>query len=214
VLYGGVGLDPLAEVLLTAVETAGHRLVLTEHAEIGQIAGRADEIAAADEPLVETVRRLQAAGHGVLAVSARDGTSLMVADVGVAVSQPERPPAWGADLVTEPGLAEVWRLVQATTRARALSQQAVGGALIGNVLGGLLASVGRPGWGQRMATTPGKSATAVTMAMGMCSAVRLDAQPVPPPVGRRGQQSPVAEPGGDAAQLSTASEAAAPRRPE
>jgi cation-transporting ATPase I len=212
VLCGAVGLDPLAEALLSAVETAGHRLVLTEHAGIGQIAGRADEIAAADEPLVETVRRLQAAGHGVLAVSARDGTALMVADVGVAVSQLQRPP-WGADLVTEPGLDEVWRLVKATTRARALSQQAMAVALIGNVFGGLLASVGRPSSRQRMATTPGKSATAVTMAMGMWSAVRLDTEPVPPPSARRrGQESPVGEPAGDAAQLSIASKAAAPRR--
>jgi cation-transporting P-type ATPase I len=214
VLCGAAGLDPLAEALLTAVETAGHRLVLTEHAGTGRIAGRCDEIAAADEPLVETVRRLQAAGHGVLAVSARDGTGLMVADVGVAVSRLECPPAWGADLVTEPGLDEVWRLVQATTRARALSQQAVRAALIGNVLGGLLASVGRPGSGQRMATTPGKSATAVTMAMGTWSALRLDTQPVPRPVRRRGQEPPVAGPGGDAARLSTSSDAAASRPPD
>lgn len=189
VLYGTVGPDPLAEALLTAVEGAGHRLVLTEKAT-GEIAGRADEIAAADEPLVETVRRLQAAGHGVLAVSGRDPAALIAADVGVAVSHPDRPPAWGADLITEPGLDQVWRVVKATGRARAFSRHTVATALTGNILGGLLASFGRPGSGQPKATTPGKTATAVTMAMGIWSAVHADLEPAPPAARTADEQSP------------------------
>jgi cation-transporting ATPase I len=172
-------LDPLAEALLTAVGTAGHRLVLTEHVGVKQLAGMADEIASAGEPFAETVRRLQAIGHGVLAVSAVDGTGLMAADIGVAVSDPQRPTVWGADLMTEPGLGDVWRLINATTRARALSERAVRTALTGNVLGGLLAALGDPRWGQRRATTPGKGATAITMAMGIWSALRLGTEPLP-----------------------------------
>ena len=48
----------------------------------------------------DTVRRLQADGHGVLVVSAADGPALLAADVAVAPVLAGRAPAWGADLVT------------------------------------------------------------------------------------------------------------------
>lgn len=174
-------LDPHAEALLKAVNSAGHRLVLTEHAGTREIASLVNEVAGEAEPLAETVRRLQSEGHGVLAVSAADSPGLLAADIGVAVTRSDRPPAWGADLLTPPGLGDVWRLVTATTSARALSQRVVNTARTGNVLGGLLAAVGNPRSGQRKATTPGKTATALTMALGTWTALRLDAAPPPPP---------------------------------
>ena len=174
-------LDPHAEALLKAVNSAGHRLVLTEHAGIREMASLVNEVAGEAEPLAETVRRLQSEGHGVLAVSAVDSPGLLAADIGVAVTRGGRPPAWGADLVTRPGLGDVWRLVTATTSARVLSQRVVRTAITGNVLGGLLAAVGSPRSGQRQATTPGKTATVLTMGLGTWTALRLDAAPPPPP---------------------------------
>ncbi|SFL14363.1 cation-translocating P-type ATPase [Geodermatophilus ruber] len=176
-------LDPHAEALLTAAADAGHRLVLTAHAGIGELAGAADEVAPPEEPLVGTVRRLQAAGSGVLLVSAQDGAGLLAADVAVAPLRAGCAPAWAADLVTRPGLADACRLVAGTADARAVSRRSVATALTGNVLGSLLAAVGSPRAGQRRATTPGKTATAVTMLAGAAAAVRVDARPIPPPAG-------------------------------
>src|SRR3712207_7280597 len=45
-----------------------------------EIAAAADEVAPPDEELVDTVRRLQDDGHGVLLVSAADGPALLAAD--------------------------------------------------------------------------------------------------------------------------------------
>jgi len=174
-------LDPLAEPLLDAARTAGHRVVLTDHVGVRDLVALADEVAPPGETLAESVRRLQADGHGVLAVSARDGPGLLAADVGVAPTRPDRPPAWGADLVTGAGLGESCRIVAATATARALSRRVVNTGLTGNALGALLAAVGSPRYGQRSATTPGKTATAVTMVIGTWTALRLDAQPLPPP---------------------------------
>ncbi|MHA6794355.1 HAD-IC family P-type ATPase [Pseudonocardia bannensis] len=174
-------LDPHAEALLKAGAGAGHRLVLTEHVGAREIAGLVDEVAPAGEPLLDTVRRLQANGRGVLAVSAVDSPALLAADVAVAPVRPGCPPAWGADLVTGPGLVDACRIVTATDRARAVSRHAVDTALTGNVLGGLLAAVGDPRRGQKKATTPGKTATALTMAVGTWAALRLDVQPPPAP---------------------------------
>jgi cation-transporting ATPase I len=190
-------LDPHAEALLRAVGAAGHRLVLTAHAGIADVAGLADEVADPGEPLLATVRRVQAQGHGVLLVASGEGSldlpgrggagagaadagpALIAADVSVAPTVPGRAPAWGADLVTGPGLADACRLVAATAAARTVSRQCVDTALTGNVLGGLLAAVGDARRGQRRSTSPGKSATAWNMAWGAVSALRLDARPAP-----------------------------------
>jgi cation-transporting ATPase I len=174
-------LDPHAEALLVAVGEAGHHLVLTDHVGTREIAGVADEVAAAGEPLLDTVRRLQAGGAGVLAVSAADGRALMAADVAVAPVRVGSAPAWGADLVTGRGLVDAFRIVAATAPARAVSRQSVSTALTGNVLGSLLAAVGDPRRGQRKATTPGKTATALTMAVGTWTALRTGARPPPAP---------------------------------
>ncbi len=172
-------LDPHAEALLKAVTEAGHRLVLTEHAGTHELAGLTDEVTDASEPLVDTVRRLQADGHGVLVVSTADGPALMAADVAVAPIRPGCPPAWGADLVTGTGLVDACRIVAATEGARSVSERSVSSALAGNVLGSLLAAVGSSRRGQKEATTPGKAATAVTMALGAWEAFRLNGRPPP-----------------------------------
>ncbi|TQN42729.1 cation-transporting ATPase I [Blastococcus colisei] len=174
-------LDPYAEALVTAVVDAGHRLVLTAHVGTREITGAADEVPPVDEALVDTVRRLQTEEHGVLVVSAADGPALLAADVGVAPVWEGRSPAWGADLVTPAGLVDACRIVAATVVARAVSRRSVTTALTGNVLGALLAAVGSARYGQRKATTPGKTATAFTMLDGAWAAVRLARRPEPPP---------------------------------
>src|SRR4051794_37929147 len=174
-------LDPHAEALLTAATEAGHRLVLTPHVGTREIAAVADEVVAQDEALADTVRRLQSEDHGVLVVSMADGPALLAADVAVAPVREGHAPAWGADLVTPPGLTDACRLVAATVVARAVSRRSVSTAMTGNVLGALLAAVGSAGYGQRKATAPGKTATTVAMLDGAWSAVRLARRPEPPP---------------------------------
>ncbi|SNS17235.1 cation-transporting ATPase I [Geodermatophilus pulveris] len=174
-------LDPHAEALLAAAAATGARLVLTAHAGTREVAAAADEVAPADETLVETVRRLQRDGCGVLLVSDTDGPGLQAADVSVTPVRPGRAPAWGADLVTRPGLADACRVVAATAVARTVSRRSVQAALTGNVLGALLAAVGSEGYGQQRATSPGKTATIVAMVGGTWAAVRAAGRPVPPP---------------------------------
>ncbi|MGY1709168.1 HAD-IC family P-type ATPase [Geodermatophilus sp. SYSU D00758] len=173
------GLDPHAEALLTTAADVGARLVLTRHAGAADLAGLADEVT--DDPLVETVRRLQTEGRGVLLVSATDGPALIAADVAVAPVIEGRAPAWGADLVTAPGLADACRIVAATADAKAASRRSVATALTGNVLGGLLAAVGSPTYGQERATTPSKWATLTTMVTGTWAGARAGRRPAPPP---------------------------------
>ncbi|WP_232807244.1 cation-translocating P-type ATPase [Geodermatophilus chilensis] len=174
-------LDPHAEALLAAAAAAGTRLVLTAHAGTREVAAAADEVAPADEPLVATVRRLQDDGRGVLLVSDTDGPALLAADVSVAPVRPGCSPAWGADLVTRPGLTDVCRVVAATAAARTVSRRSVQAALTGNVLGALLAAVGSERYGQQKATSPGKTATTVAMVGGTWAAARAAGRPVPAP---------------------------------
>ncbi|SDD49897.1 cation-transporting ATPase I [Geodermatophilus telluris] len=174
-------LDPHAEALLCAAVSAGHLLVLTAHAGARELTGMAGQVVADGEPLADVVRRLQGEGHGVLLVSALDPAALLAADVAVAPVSPGRTPAWGADLLTGPDLAAVCRVVAATADARAVSRRSVQSALTGNVLGTLLAAVGSPLYGQRKATTPGKTASVATILDGTWTAVRAARRPDPPP---------------------------------
>jgi cation-transporting ATPase I len=175
------GLDPHAEALLTTAVEADCTLVLTPHVSTGELAGAAEEVPSADEELLVTVRRLQSDGAAVLLVSATDGPALLAADVAVAPVLEGRSPAWGADLVTAPRLADACRIVAATADAKRISSQSVRTAVTGNVLGGLLAAVGSSRVGQRRATTPGKYATLSTMTAGAVTAVRVARRPVPAP---------------------------------
>jgi cation-transporting ATPase I len=170
---------PLVDAVVAAARSAAHRLVLTDHPGVRGTACAADEVADPVEPLIETVHRLQADGSGVLVVSATDDAGLLAADVGVAPTRLDRPPAWGADLITEPGLGEVWRLLVAVPRARSVSRLVVGTSLGGNLIGALLATFGSPDAGQPAATTPTKAAGAVSMAIGAWSALSVDARPLP-----------------------------------
>ena len=174
-------LDPHAESLLTAVTDAGLRLVLTADVGTREIAPAADEVPESEESLLDTVRRLQSEGHGVLLVSAVDGPALLASDVGVAPVRSGRAPAWGADLVTGAALVDACRIVAAARAARTVSRRSVHTALTGNVLGGLLAAVGSARYGQRKAMAPGKTATAWTIVDGSVSAVRAAGRPLPPP---------------------------------
>ncbi|MCZ2859963.1 cation-translocating P-type ATPase [Blastococcus sp. VKM Ac-2987] len=174
-------LDPHAEALLSTATDAGLRLVLTRHVGAREIAGLADDVVPADAPLVDTVRQLQEDGRGVLLVSAVAGPALLAADIAVTPVLDGRAPAWGADLVTSPGLADACRIVAAVPVAKAVSRRSAGTALTGNVLGGLLAAVGSARSGQRRATTPGKWATVTTMTTATLAAVRVAGRPVPAP---------------------------------
>ncbi|NEK56385.1 cation-translocating P-type ATPase [Geodermatophilus sabuli] len=174
-------LDPYAEALLDAAAGAGHRLVLTPHVGTREVAGSADEVTPPDEPLAATVRRLQGDGRSVLVVTATDGPALLAADVAVAPVLAGHAPAWGADLVTGPGLADACRVVEASLPAQAVSRRSVTSALTGNVLGGLLAAVGSARYGQRKATAPGKTASSWALADGAWTAVRVARRPEPFP---------------------------------
>ncbi|MGR7027011.1 HAD-IC family P-type ATPase [Geodermatophilus sp. URMC 62] len=174
-------LDPHAEALLGAATAAGHLLVLTAHAGTREVAGMAGQVAPAGERTADVVRRLQADGRGVLLVSAADPAGLLAADVGVAPVGTGATPAWGADLLTGSGLATVCRVVAATADARAVSRRSVQTGLTGNVLGTLLAAVGSPLYGQRKATTPGKTATVAAILDGTWTALRVARRPDPAP---------------------------------
>ncbi|MDK3258522.1 cation-translocating P-type ATPase [Blastococcus capsensis] len=174
-------LDPHAEALLSTAADAGLELVLTRHVGAREIAGLTDDIVPADVPLVDTVRQLQEDGRGVLLVSAVNGPALLAADIAVTPVLDGRAPAWGADLVTSPGLADACRIVAAVPDAKAVSRRSAATALTGNVLGGLLAAVGSARYGQRKATTPGKGATVSTMAAATWTAARSASRPVPAP---------------------------------
>ena len=178
----GLELDPLADALLRAARDAADLVMLTEHDSVTELAATADEIVSAAVPLADEVRRLQAQGHGVLAVSASADEALEAADVGVGVLAGDRGVPWSADLICGPGLAEAWRVLRAVPTARQASHRAARLALGGSALGGLLVAVGTGSGRSRGGLTPVHSAALVALLSGAASARAATRQPDPEPL--------------------------------
>ena len=162
----GLELDPLADAVLDAARDAADLVLLTEHDSVTELAAAADEIVTAAGPLAEQVRRLQAQGHGVLAVSASDDEALDAADVGVGVLPGAHGVCWSADLICGPGLGEVWRVLRAVPPARQVSHRAARLAFGGSALGGLLVAVGTGSMPGRGGLAPVHSAALVALFPG------------------------------------------------
>lgn len=174
----GCVLDPLADALLSAAHAAVDRVVLTQHASIGELIQWADEVLPADGYLHNHVRRLQAEGHGVLVVSTVHDAALGAADVGVAVLRRSDGAVtgavgWSADLICGPGLEEAWRILNAVPCARAVSERSSRLAWGGSALGALLATTGNRRRGRGPQLSPVHSAALIAVTGGAYSGLRI-----------------------------------------
>ena len=174
----GCALDPLADAILAAAHAAVDRVVLTQHASVGELTQWADEVLPSDGYLHNHVRRLQGEGHGVLLISTAHDAALGAADVGVAVvrqadGEVTGAVGWSADLICGPGLAEVWRILNAVPIARAVSERSSRLAWGGSALGALLATTGNRRRGRGPQVSPVHSAAMIAVVGGAYSGLRI-----------------------------------------
>ena len=94
----GTELHPLADAVLTSVQSSGLRLVLTADAAAGELVGRADEVVDRQTPVAAHVRRLQVEGRVVVVVSAAED-GLAEADVGFGIVPGTGRVPWAADVL-------------------------------------------------------------------------------------------------------------------
>ncbi|MEV6832011.1 cation-translocating P-type ATPase [Amycolatopsis sp. NPDC051102] len=193
-LHGEAGLDPHAEAVLDAARRAEARVVITGTAardRLGEFAALADDVT--DEPFAGVVTRLQDEGRVVLTVGrppARctpgcdEVAGLFAGDLCVALADRNAPVLWGADLVVQPGLPGVWRVLRAAAAARANSKRATRVATAGGLIGGLLlmSRRGRPLVPVLPRLDPVLLGGLTGLAMGTFAAVRVAA--ARPPAGR------------------------------
>ena len=176
----GCALDPLADAVLAAAHAAVDRVVLTQHASVGELMQWADEVLPSDGYLHNHVRRLQCEGHGVLLISNAHDAALGAADVGVAVlrhanGEVTGAVGWSADLICGPGLEQAWRILNAVPIARAVSERSSRLAWGGSALGALLATTGnrRRGRGRGPQVSPVHSAAMIAVVGGAYSGLRI-----------------------------------------
>jgi cation-transporting ATPase I len=149
------GADPWTEDVLDAARRAGLRVVMVEDPALADFTGLADQVVSARRPLRDVVDELRPEG-GVIAVvrplpgddeTVTDG--LLGADVAIALADGDCPVAWGADVLAPQGLADVWRLLRAVPKARAIGRRSQTLARSGAALSGLLVAVGEARKGQQ-----------------------------------------------------------------
>jgi len=132
--------DPYAEPLIAAARAAEVRLVSVDQADSGQLRGTFDELVTVgddvDLGLSAAVRRLQSEGKVVALVGRDLRHAFAAADLALAVTVSDVPPAWTADVLL-PDLMVACRVVDAIPAARSAAQRGVELAAGGTALGAL-----------------------------------------------------------------------------
>ena len=179
----GLELDPLADAVLGAAREAAPQVLLTKHDSATDLVPAADSVLPGTVPLAEHVRRLQAGGHVVLALSAGDNEALDAADVGACVVSGLHGVSWSADLICGPGLGEVWRLLRAAAMARQVSERSARISVGASAVGALLLTAG-PGIRARAGLTAVNSAALIALLSGAVSARSVARRRYPAPMPR------------------------------
>ncbi|ORX06176.1 HAD family hydrolase [Mycolicibacillus trivialis] len=190
----GWEVDPFAVPLLQTAHRSGARVVLRHVAGTQDLTGSVAASHPPGTPLLKLVRELRADRGPVLLITAlhRDFAStdtlaaLAIADVGVALDDPQAATPWSADIITGTDLAAAVRILSALPVARYASEAAVRLAQGGSTLAGLLLmagdSRGTPGpLAVRRWLDPVNAAGATALLVGSLSARKVLRQPDPTP---------------------------------
>jgi cation-transporting ATPase I len=171
-------LDPLAEALVGAARRGGLDVAVAGGgARLAEQLGSGRSLPGGRR-MANTVRALQLEGHAVLLVSGI-AEGLRAADCGVGITCQAVP--WGADLLTNNGMADAHFVVEAVSVARAVSTRSAILALTGSGIGGVWSLVGPAGSAGRRAALPVNVAALAAQAQAMASAEVLRRRPAPVP---------------------------------
>ena len=172
-------LDPLAMALIAAARRAGQVIVAGRGSGVGGHV-HADQVVPGGTRLAGSVRELQASGHAVALISARQHEALAAADAGIGIPAGPRPP-WGAHLITGPGLADACRILRAIPPAGAVSRRSATLAAYGSGAGAVLALAGPRAGSAARSLVAVNGAALASLGSGAWSARTLAHQPPPAP---------------------------------
>ncbi|MDQ4105136.1 MAG: cation-transporting ATPase, partial [Actinomycetota bacterium] len=174
-------LNPFAEAVVAAAGSTA--LVLLAGATSLDCRLGTDGAVAGGPQLSESVRALQASGHVVAVISARDGSALAAADVGIGIAAGSGQLPWGAHAMF-PGLAEACVLLRAVAAARQNSRTSAALSVAGSSVGALLGVFGPAMGSGARAAFPVHLATLFAMAAGIWAGAGPAQQPPPVAVER------------------------------
>ncbi len=189
----GWEVDPFAIPLLQTAHRTGARVVLRHVAGTEDLTASVAMSHPPGTPLLTLVRDLRTDRGPVLLITAlhRDFAStdtlaaLAIADVGVALDDPQAATPWTADIITGTDLATAVRILSALPVARAATESSVRLAKGGSTLAGLLLVTGDPRTLSPFAVqrwlNPVNAAAAAALMQGSFAATRVLRLPDPTP---------------------------------
>ncbi|GAA4532884.1 cation-translocating P-type ATPase [Mycobacterium paraffinicum] len=189
----GWEVDPFAIPLLQIAHRTGARVVLRHVAGTEDLTASVAVSHPPGTPLLQLVRDLRTDRGPVLLITAlhRDFAStdtlaaLAIADVGVALDDPQAATPWTADIITGTDLAAAVRILSALPVAREATESAVRLAKGGSTLAGLLLVTGDPRTLSPFAVqrwlNPVNAAAAAALLQGTFAASRVLRLPDPTP---------------------------------
>jgi cation-transporting ATPase I len=189
----GWEVDPFAIPLLQIAHRTGARVVLRHVAGTEDLTASVAVSHPPGTPLLTLVRDLRTDRGPVLLITAlhRDFAStdtlaaLAIADVGVALDDPQAATPWTADIITGTDLAAAVRILSALPVAREATESSVRLAKGGSTLAGLLLVTGDPSTLSPFAVqrwlNPVNAAAAAALMQGSFAATRVLRLPDPTP---------------------------------
>jgi cation-transporting ATPase I len=130
------------EELIAAAHEARLRVVIVSGQDSNIHGFNTDDVIAEQEGVVEGIRRLQRAGHGVCLVATGRSPALSLADCAIGLLRTGEPVPWAADLICREDLEDVRFLISACIAARRVSRQCVNIALGAAAFGTLVSAGG------------------------------------------------------------------------
>lgn len=190
----GWEVDPYAIPLLQTAHRTGARVVLRHVAGTEDLSASAGSTHPPGTPLLTLVRELRADRGPVLLITALHSdfastdtlAALAIADVGIALDDPQAATPWTADIITGTDLAAAVRILSAIPVARSASESAVHLAQGGTTLAGLLLVTGEQAKTTNPASlrrwlNPVNAAALTALVSGTWSASRVLRLPDPTP---------------------------------
>jgi cation-transporting ATPase I len=172
-------LDPLADALVAAANSAGRVLIAGCNGALQRRLPVDGSVPGGDQ-LLASVRALQDGGSVVGLVSARSGSSLAAADVGIGIAGTGGRLPWGAAVLCGE-VAQACVLLQAVAPARSASRRSAQLSIAGSGLASLLAVLGPAAGAPDRAAIPVHMAALVALGAGTWWAMSAGRRPAPVP---------------------------------
>jgi cation-transporting ATPase I len=176
-------IDANAPILVNEATQAGFNAVIAgKGSGVAEILGIKTVVSAGNQ-LGGSIRQLQDQGKVVMLIfEAEKNSALKASDVSIGIYREHGDVPWGADIIVDPAMDQLFTLIKAVKVAKSTSKISVQFALAGSVVAGIWTMLGPSSTAAQRATVPVNIAALLSQGNGVLQALKLENLNIPRPV--------------------------------